>query len=199
MTSDSKISPVAKRIDSFLLVVLLASLSLNVYLGWKLRQAGPTSGVQQNIVRLPPGTKVDPVTAVSTEGNQKTTISYDAVNKPTVFYVISPSCVWCERNNENIDQLTRLKGNDFRFVGLSLADAGLKEYVEKHRFNFPIYTNLTSETIQALGLGSTPQTIVVSPEGRIIKNWTGAYNERVQPQVEEYFQIRLPGLSSGSH
>jgi len=62
-----------------------------------------------------------------------------------------------------------------------------------------MYTRLTSETIESLGLGSTPQTIVISAEGRVLKNWKGAYGERVQPDVEAYFGIRLPGLSSGDN
>lgn len=181
-----------------MLLLLLASLSLNVYLGWKVRQAKTTSSIQQNTFKLSPGMKVDPVTAVSLDGKQHT-ISYAATDKPTVFYVVSPTCVWCERNKANFDKLTDLKGNDFRFIGLSLSELGLKEYVEGNHLNFPIYTGLTSETIQSLGLGSTPQTIVISPEGRVLKNWTGAYGEGVQPEVETYFGIRLPGLTSVSN
>jgi peroxiredoxin len=107
--------------------------------------------------------------------------------------------VWCERNKANLDKLTELRGNDFRFIGLSLTEAGLKEYVERHHLNFPMYTRLTLETIRSLGLGSTPQTIVISPEGRVLKNWTGAYTEHLQPEVEAYFGIRLPGLTSGGN
>lgn len=141
--------------------------------------------------------KVDPFTAVDLDGKQQT-ISYAATNKPTVLYVISPSCIWCERNNENIEQLAKVKESDFRFIGLSLAEPGLKEYMVGSRLNFPMYTRLTSETIQSLGLGGTPQTIVISPEGRVLKNWRGAYIEHSRPDVEAYFGIRLPGLTSGS-
>lgn len=191
-------SPVrTKRTDGFLLLLLLASLSLNVYLGWKVSQAKAISSVQQNTITLSPGMKVDHFTAVDLDGKQQT-ISYAATDKPTVFYVISPSCIWCVRNNENIEQLAKLKADDFRFIGLSLAEPGLKEYVEGHRLNFPMYTRLTPETVQSLGLGGTPQTIVISPEGRVLKNWRGAYIEHSRLEVEDYFGIRLPGLTSGS-
>lgn len=199
VVSGSQSSPVrAKRTDGFLLLLLLASLSLNVHLGWKVRQARTTSSIQENTFKLSAGMKVNPFTAVGTDGKQRI-ISYEGTDKPTVFYVISPACVWCERNKENIDKVNELRGNEFRFIGLSLTEAGLKEYVEKHHLNFPVYTRLTSETIHSLGLGGTPQTIVISPEGRVLKNWAGAYGEQLQPEVEEYFQMRLPGLSSGSH
>ena len=199
VVSDSQSAPVrAKSTDGFLLLVLLASLCLNVYLGWKVKQVRTTSSIQQNIVSLSPGTKIDPVTAVGLDGKQHT-ISYEATDKPTVLYVLSPSCIWCERNKENVDQLAQLKGNEFRFIGLSLAESGLKEYMERHHLKFPMYTGLTSETIDSLGLGGTPQTIVISPEGRVLKNWRGAYTEHLQPELEAYFGIRLPGLTSGSN
>lgn len=196
--SDSKGSQAhTRRTDVFVLLLLLASLSLNVYLGWQVRQAKTPSSSQQNTFKLSPGMKVESVTAVAVDG-KPVTISYEDSDKPTVFYVLSPSCVWCERNQANIDKLAELKGNDFRFIGLSLVEPGLKEYLEEHQLRFPTYTRLTSEAINSLGLGGTPQTIVISPEGRVLKSWRGAYTEQVQPELEEFFQIRLPGLTAGS-
>jgi peroxiredoxin len=72
----------------------------------------------------------------------------------------------------------------------------LKEYVEEHQLKFPVYSGLKGETIQALGLGGTPQTIIVSPDGRVLKVWKGAYADNLRPEVEAYFGIQLPGLVS---
>ncbi len=63
----------------------------------------------------------------------------------------------CKRNQANIDKLANTKANDFRFIGLSLAEAGLEEYVEGYHLKFPVYAGLTTETVQSLGLGGTPQ------------------------------------------
>src|SRR5438105_4500213 len=90
----------AKRADVVLLLLLLASLSLNVYLGWKIKQS-PSLNVRR-IANLPSGAKVNPVDATGLDGRQQT-ISYNDTDKPTVFYVLSPSCIWCERNRKNID------------------------------------------------------------------------------------------------
>lgn len=194
-TPDFEDPPVqTKKIDNFLLLLLVASLILNVYLGWRVKQAGTNAAAPRSF-QVSPGMKIDPFTAVGLDGKQQT-ISYAATDKPTVFYVLSPSCVWCERNKANIEKLVELKGNDFQFIGLSLTEVGLKEYAESHHLKFPIYTRLTSRTIESLGLGGTPQTIVISPEGRVLKNWNGAY-QRAQPEVEAYFGVQLPGLTSG--
>jgi peroxiredoxin len=176
------------------MVLLVISLCLNVYLGWKVKQGN----VQAIIPKLSLGMKVDPVTALGHDG-KPFTISYNGSDRPTVFYVITPSCIWCKRNQANINKVADTKANDFRFIGLSLAEPGLKEYVEEHHLKFPTYTGLTRETIKSLGLGSTPQTIVVSPEGKILKVWMGAYDEEVRSEVEAYFGVQLPGLTSLSN
>ncbi len=184
-------SPVRRnRPDAFLLLLLVASLSLNVYLGWKVKQGG----VNPDTAKAVSGMKVDPITAVDLDG-KPFTIAYNGINKPTVFYVITPSCIWCRRNQANVNKLADAKANDFRFVGLSLAESGLKKYVEEHHLRFPVYARLPAETVESLGLGSTPQTIVVSPEGEILKVWKGAYIEDLRPEVEAYFGIQLPGLT----
>ena len=181
----------AKRPDLFLLLLLLASLALNVYLGWKVKGGNVAPELPQKVAL---GTKVEPIKASSLDGVAQT-ILYQDTNKPTVLYVLSPDCVWCERNRENIAKLGEL-GDRFRFIGISLTEKGLKEYVEKQHFKFPIYTRIAAEAMTSLGLGTTPQTIVISPEGRVLKNWTGAYTDRTRGEVEEFFQTRLPGLVS---
>lgn len=181
----------SNRPDVFVMVLLVISLCLNVYLGWKVKHGN----VQAITPKLSPGMKVDPVTALGHDG-KPFTISYNGSDKPTVFYVITPSCIWCKRNQANINKVADTKANDFRFIGLSLAEPGLKEYVEDHHLKFPMHTGLTRETIQSLGLGSTPQTIVVSPEGKILKVWMGAYDEEVRSEVEAFFGVQLPGLTS---
>jgi peroxiredoxin len=180
-----------KRPDLFLLLLLLASLALNVYLGWKVKRGHAAPEVPQKVAL---GTRVEPIKASNLDGVVQT-ISYQDSTKPTVLYILSPDCIWCERNRENIAKLGEL-GDRFRFIGISLTEKGLKEYVEKQHFKFPIYTRVAAEAMTSLGLGTTPQTIVISPEGRVLKNWTGAYTDRTRREVEEFFQTQLPGLVS---
>ena len=182
-----------KKNDLFLVALLIVSLSLNVYLGWRLKRSKSPSAGPQKAVKLLPGMAVQPIIAAGLDGKQET-ITYAADGKPTVIYVFTPTCPWCERNSGNINTLVGLKGQSYRFIGLSLDNEGLSKYVESHQLSFPVYTNLTSESIEMLGLGSTPQMIVVSAEGRVIKNWVGAFGGAVQPQVEDFFNVQLPGL-----
>ncbi len=45
-----------------------------------------------------------------------------------------------------------------------------------------------------MGLGPTPQTIVISPQGKVLKSWVGAYHDKTQREVETEFGVLLPGL-----
>jgi hypothetical protein len=188
-------SKAMKKNDVFLLGLLIASLALNVYLGWNLKRLKSASAEPQDSVQLLPGMTVQPITAMSLSGKQET-IGYADYDKPTVFYIFSPACSWCERNTQNINTIADLKGESFRFIGLSLGDDNLPGYVESHHLGFPIYKGLTPESIQILRLAGTPQTIVVSPDGLVLKNWIGAFGPHVQPEVEEFFNVRLPGLAA---
>jgi len=40
----------------------------------------------------------------------------------------------------------------------------------------------------------TPQTVVVSPAGKIIHNWVGVYDEATGSAVQSFFGVHLPGL-----
>lgn len=182
-----------KKNDLFLLVLLLGSLALNVYLGWNLERL--KGNLVEDSARLSPGTIIKPVTAVNMDGKPET-ISYAGESNPTVFYVFSPHCSWCERNTQNINTIANLRGKSYRIVGLSLADDDLTKFVEVQHFGFPVYRGLSQESIQMLGLGGTPQTIVVSREGRVLKNWIGAFSSRTQAEVEQFFDVRLPGLTA---
>lgn len=95
---------------------------------------------------------------------------------------------------DNIRTLASAKGESFRMLGLSLTQSGLQEYVEAHGINFPTYVIGDMESVRSLDLGSTPQTLVVSSDGKIEKNWIGAFSGELHRDVETYFQVKLPGL-----
>jgi hypothetical protein len=179
--------------DLFLLTLLLVSLSLNLYLGVKLKSV-PRVSAEPSTPKLNPGMTVQAITATNGLGKEER-ITYSDSPAPTVFYVFSPSCGWCERNTKNINAITSLRKNSFRFIGLALSDQGLAGYTDSHHLDFPIYKNVSPESIEMLGLASTPQTIVIGSDGKVLKNWVGAFTARVQPEIEQFFDVRLPGLT----
>lgn len=179
----------ALKQSAWLYVLVFASMSLNVVLATKIhnlrapRVAEETTGVllRQILVR--------DITGVPS------LLKFDnPTGKGTVIYVLSPSCHWCARNVNNISALAKERGGDYTFVGLSLNAPDLKAYTDSLALSFPVYSIQSWNDIKELTLGSTPQTIVVNPQGQVIKNWIGAYANERQRDIESFFSITLPGL-----
>ena len=59
---------------------------------------------------------------------------------------------------------------------------------------FPVYTDLAAKSVVAYRLGGTPDTLVVSSDGTLLRHWKGAYSGSNKQEIEEYFAITLPGL-----
>ena len=180
-----------------LTVMLVASVALNVMLAVKVRQL--TSA--QNDVRaeheLKVGSVVPAIVAKRLDGGSES-ITYVGTDRPTVLYIFTPQCGWCERNLANLKALVDQKGEEYRFIGISLSRSGLEEYVANHRLGLPVYTDIPREAGESYRMGSTPQTIVVSPQGQVIQNWVGAYVGDDKSQIEAYFKVTLPGIPSES-
>ena len=124
-------------------------------------------------------------------------MSYGSAEFPLIIYVLSPDCSWCTRNKNNVAALANGVVGKYRFLGLSLSSERLKEYVEKNEITFRVYSNLSYNILSSYKLGGTPQTIVVSSLGKVIKNWRGACTGELKEEVESYFEISLPGIPEG--
>ncbi len=172
-----------------LLVLLAASLTGNVILGWKLRRAG-------GAIDPPPVGQTVPSLLGTNFAGKTEAILLRGARRPTVLYFFRPGCRWCERNAANIQALAGSRHSCYRFVAISLSDEELKPYLAAHPFAFDVYSGVSAATLKQLGVRGTPQTIVVSTEGRVMKNWSGAFTGDVGRGVESQFGVRLPGLTA---
>ena len=112
---------------------------------------------------------------------------------PTLVYYFSPTCVWCERNWENIRSLTLAAGAKYRLVAVSSA-RGLKKYMDDRRLTVDVVEGIGENTRSRFGFGGTPHTVVVSGEGVITHDWRGAFTPRTERQIEDLFDVALPGV-----
>src|SRR5260370_15545641 len=174
-----------------------ASVSLNVFLAYKvqnltsIQSALIGSRIRERILK--PGTVVQPISVKRLDGQQEV-ISYQGAEQSTVLYIFTPPCSWCARNIDNLRTLLDTERGHYRFIGLSLSEEALPEYIAKNNLKFPVYSGLSPETLKTYKLGSTPQTIVISPEGKVLEDWAGAYVGEQKSQVEAFFQVSLPGI-----
>lgn len=66
----------------------------------------------------------------------------------------------------------------------------------KNELKLTVYPGLSPERVKAYKLGSTPQTIVISPEGKVLQDWAGACVGEQKSQVEAFFHVTLPGIAA---
>jgi hypothetical protein len=180
------------------LCVLVASLSLNVALGWKVRSlaAGPparAAGAPMRAAGVQVNTVVPAIPTVGTDGQSGTLTFRDP--RPTVLYIFSPRCGWCTRNEANIAALASAQSSRFRFIGVSVVKDGLASFAGGAKLGFPIFALASEQLGHELGFQDvTPQTVVVRPGGKVDRVWVGAYL-RSQPEIERFFNVQLPGLA----
>jgi hypothetical protein len=100
-----------------------------------------------------------------------------------------------ERNLNKVKALADRANSQFRFIGLSLSGEGLLQYVAKNDLKLPVYSVSTEVPLTYVFTG-TPQTIVISRNGRVLQNWIGAYVGDQKVQVETFFHVILPSVRS---
>ena len=192
-------TPIARstRADWFVLLLLAISLSGNVLLGTAFfrltsRMTSPTDSPQRNATSGPEvGTVLPPLEAERLGGTRET-LAFSEGERPTLLYVFTPSCQWCERNYDNLRTMLATAKDSHRVVVLSLdPQINAADYVD---LGVPVYRQPSDQTAKAYQLGPTPQTIVLSSRGKVIRTWTGAYSSGIETDVESYFSISLPGL-----
>ena len=70
----------------------------------------------------------------------------------------------------------------------------MAENLREHPLGFPVYTKLAADVTWNYKLGGTPQTILVSPQGKVLRNWSGAFAGRQRDELQRYFPVRLPEI-----
>lgn len=193
---DADNSRTLHRVIWAMTVILSISLATNLWLAFKNKRLSESAAANTvPLPRLQVGTTVSPLKASDIYG-RKQIVSYDQSALPVVLYVFTPECIWCLRNLDNLRKLVSQKHESYRFVGLSLTTEKLKDYVAENKLAFPVYADPPEELMSEYKLGATPQTIVISSDGRVLQNWTGAYVGTQQAEVEHFFGVELPGLIS---
>lgn len=185
-----------------LTALLMISVTLNLLLAQKSqrleKQLNRDLAIIEQAEGVLPDTVVPPLEVIDMAG-QPVIISFAEIKSPTVLYVFSPSCNWCDRNLENIRFLAQSLKKDYRFIGVSLSPNQLNEYLAKTSLPFPVFQSPSLSMSRTFRMGRTPQTIVVSPESQVVKSWYGAYgnlyDKATQTEIETFFRVSLPGLS----
>ncbi|HEX6190138.1 MAG TPA: TlpA disulfide reductase family protein [Pyrinomonadaceae bacterium] len=187
----------SQRYQRWLMVLLTGSVLLNVVLSYKTFQLSRrvrflSAVIQQSNVKnqAQVGAWVPPLEVMDPSG-KITVLSYSSSVSPTVLYAFSPDCGWCKRNLTSVRALAEQTANRYRFVGLSIGK-DMTNYGDQHEVNFPVYVAASQANLSLYKLERTPHTLVISPDGYIVKSWQGAYIGDTTRQLRDFFGVEIP-------
>ena len=184
------------RRDWIIVTLLAVSLIQNLVLGVGILRLSGGKIAPPSSESLPTGPKVGAVVPpldVQRFKGARELVGFSADRKPTLMYVFSPSCSWCAKNLSNVKTILRAATTSHHVLALSL-DPNVDDYVQTAALNVPIYIKPSEKMFGPYGLGPTPLTFVVGPDGKVLKSWVGAYSGETQKDVEAYFGVKLPGF-----
>jgi hypothetical protein len=174
-------------------LLLGISLTANVLLGFAYLRLSTVGGTLNAEPRRGPeiGATIPSFVARRWQGDVEQ-ISFGA-GPPTLLYVFSPKCHWCRRNMANWRSLVEAARSSHRIIALSL-DPNVEEFIRAEPLNVPVYVEPSPETTKALMLQTTPHTVRISAQGRVVGSWLGAYTGKTGEEIEQFFKFRLPGV-----
>ena len=143
------------------------------------------------VAKVKVGSRLEPLIGSDPDGAAMT-VQFEHSGSPTVLLVLRPGCHWCELNMPNWKTLIREKGQNFRFVAVSLSTQDFKEYVDANGLAIPAVFPVANKNPILGKLTGTPQTIVVGPDGVVRRVWFGAFAPEVKRDVEGFFGLSLP-------
>jgi len=175
------------------LALLVLSSFVNILLAAKTRQLRGVITALKSEAGVRVGAHVPPILGKDLRG-ATSAIRFEEADRPTLLYIFTPACGWCQRNEDNFNSLLTQNTGQFRAIGLSLSREGLDDYLKTRLQGVPVYSNLEASTTDAYRFGGTPETILVANDGTVIKVWKGAYTGETLQDIEKYFRIKLPGV-----
>lgn len=168
------------------LSVLVVSLVINGLQGKRILMLEAV--LDGRAAPLSEGAKLPPLDLIDARG-EHTVVDYRSM-PATLIYVFSYSCIWCKHNSDSFRALSHeVKG--VRILCLSLSPPGTEAAANDIGVDFPAYAP-SDQTVSSYKLGATPATILVSAEGKLVKEWSGAYTGSTKAAIEQYFGVRLP-------
>jgi peroxiredoxin len=180
--------------------LLILSLFMNVVLAQALRAERKESNrLRVGLLRIKAasglnvGTAVPPLVGEDASGTILR-VTYET-GLPTLLYIFSPTCGWCERNINNVKALGQQLSRSHRVLGVTISPVPLESRLKESRsLGFPVLFEISPETVEAYKLGGTPQTLLISSQGVVLENWKGAYTSGLKRRLEAHFGVSLPGL-----
>ncbi len=182
--------------EKAVLILLFAiSVAINLLLANEIVQSRNLVQLLRANRKLTVG-ETAPILRTHDEKGQETLVDLSGGQFPTLLYLHSASCYWCEKNTVNLRELALQAPGKYQLITLLMEPATKASNL----VSFPNTQNLFDPAVESkisFDLSATPTTILFSPEGKVEKIWKGAYQGERKIDIEKTLGIQLPGLAQG--
>lgn len=120
----------------------------------------------------------------------------DHPNAVFVFEAYQLSCVYCNSNAVNVDQLATTYANNPRVqvldLGLDTSDDAFAQWIARHNPNHPVVQDTGYRIYRALKTqNAIPQVFVVNCRGELIGSHVGAWDSSAMASIHSYINQGL--------
>lgn len=185
------VSPFAASLS----LLLVVSVALNVTLAARLRQeaARREPGVQSIAVGQTIPALVGEIRASAEE---RKPYRYEPRGaQGTLLYFSASQCRWSKQNLPLFIALAQQARGHYRIVAVDLSP-DLKADEPSHLDTVPsalVIRNLDTESRKAIRVQGTPETLIVSPDGKLAQRWLGAYvDDKTKREISAYVNGSTP-------
>jgi len=170
-----------------------ALLPMNLLLVQQNKKLKVLASRADRALEVKPGTTLPPLVGFDSNGDSFR-VDYGQDRRKTVLFVLAPRCHACEENVPNWEAIINgLDQRSFRLVAVSLQSEGLNDYANRPGINqVPVLTKFDPKYRVAYNLALTPQTILIDPDGKVEKVWTGIPKEEDKQDIELALNVQLP-------
>jgi hypothetical protein len=177
---------VNKKASILLVGTGVVLIVMNVLLLQQNKELKAYAGKMNRSLGLKPGTEVPPLKGVDLNGAGRE-FSFGEDARKTLLLILSPTCGPCKENMPNWEALMKdMDERLARVVVVSTAPRGVKEFTSGFDLgNAPVIAEIDQETRTAYNMIATPQTILIGPDGKTERTWTGPLSAEMQQDVKQ--------------
>lgn len=175
-------------------VVLLAA---NIALIHQNSQLKAQLSLPPPVMEAPAGAQVPDLRGVDLEG-KPVEVLYGKDSRKVLVMVFSPTCPFCDQNWPKWQQvISSLDRSAIRPVLVDVTSSTTASFVSQHQLSsLPVILKADPKATMDYRMHLTPQTILVDPDGKVEKVWTGVLNDSSLAELKQHLADRKTSASA---
>jgi hypothetical protein len=178
-------------------VVLLAA---NIALIHQNRQLKAQLSLPPPVMEATAGAQVPDLRGVDLEG-KPVEVLYGKDSRKVLVLVFSPTCPFCDQNWPKWQQvISSLDRSAVRPVLVDVTSTTTAGFVSQHQLSsLPVILKADPRATMDYRMHLTPQTILVDPNGKVEKVWTGVLNDSSLADLKQHLADSKTTVNAQGH